>query len=742
MKLQLTDYKRLLTYIIIATLPIMAMIDISDNVKINFSVADIFVAFWVFVFLFDFKKLSFKENFPYWWYFTGLLSLLIISNTAAYFSQNINNGSFLMQLNEAVKFITIALYFYIGYFSVGNIRDLSRTSFVWACTALVVCLIGIITTIAAFNPGFLGNLILFDNTTKRLMGTLTDPNLAAAYLSVSFFVALLLIHFSEEKWQSRIGYISVIFIFLSIVLTQSRSGIIAFFLALSVYFVFTSKRSLKLVPVFLILIFVGFFGFLSIDSGVFDNQLTVSIENRFRQAIDQTGQAEIRVNLARAAFEMGKDFPIFGVGRGNFRLNSKPYYEMIGIDTESRAYEITYDMKIPHNTYLTFFAELGIVGLLLFLYIFYRAIKVNWLFRKVNLIFLALLFSYLIQANGINLENFRGIWFILGLIFATIKLDFEKDLVNKENQLNISNKKLSFMLIFLFIIGLVFYVYASGHYTRPIKLEGQKAIEYVGDVIPGEQYVFEYYIEVKGAIGYEQSSILNIYSIIDKEEILLNQVVYWSPKGTGSLFFIPLSDQIKIEFVPLIAEANIILDKAKIANIYEGLGRKVFTEYIFIPSFLKDIFLQMGLINKWSKEDIIYSFGLKEPVNLSDKILVLGVDKEEISGGKIKLTFEFECIGDMEIDYRIWLHANVIDKYILPENRLEHGFANWGHSLSTRTSQWQIGEKYIHEYLINANPGQYHNVKFGFWQPEWPDAKTHRLEPSVNIGYIQIRGDG
>ncbi len=729
-------------YLIVITLPIMVLVDISEGVKINFALADIFVAILAFIILMNYRKLSIKNNFPYWWYFVGLFLLMLVSNLAAYFSENIVSGSLLMQINEGIKFIVIGLYFYVGFNCINDKNDLLKISFIWTCTAAIVCILGIIATVAAYN-GVVFDSFLLEANGRRLSSTLTDPNLAAAYLSVSFFVGLLFVHFSNNKWQSRVGYFTLLFIVISILLTQSRSGMIAFIIALIFYFVLIFKKTSKskIIPIFFLLALVSFFTFLSIDARIFDKELTKNLENRFGQVIELSGEAEVRTNLAKAAFEMGKDHPLLGVGRGNFRLNSQPYYEQIGIDTESKSFERQYGIKIPHNTYATFFAELGIVGLLLFLVVFYFGIRNNLKYRKVNIIFLALLLSYLVQAFAINLENFRGIWFILGFIFATIKMGFDQELLETEKQVEFSYKKYSVIFAVLLISCLLFYIDAGGKYTRPIYIEKNNIVEYVDGVTINENYVFEYHIDVDNPEINQYSSKISIYSVKDDEELLLNEVLYKAPEGVGSLTFVPQSERLKIEIVPISEDVRIQLKDAKVVNPTTGLGKNIFADYTFLPLSGEKVLQNMGLINMWGKTSVSYFFGIPESVNLSDKVLVKDVKKQELPDGNIKLTFQFECIGKMEVDYRIWFHANVIDKYILPENRLEHGFHNWDHSLDTKTSQWEVGETYIHEYTVKANPGQYHDLRFGFWNSKGIDGETHRLQPSVNIGHIQIRGE-
>jgi O-antigen ligase len=74
-----------------------------------------------------------------------------------------------------------------------------------------------------------------------------------------------------------------------------------------------------------------------------------------------------------AALEMTKDHPIFGVGLQNFELLTRTYLPEIGKN------------KDTHNTYLKVMAELGIVGITLFLGMVFGAIREIHLGRRLSL---------------------------------------------------------------------------------------------------------------------------------------------------------------------------------------------------------------------------------------------------------------------------------------------------------------------------------------------------------------------
>ncbi len=101
------------------------------------------------------------------------------------------------------------------------------------------------------------------------------------------------------------------------------------------------------------------------------------------------------------------------------------------------------------------------------------------------------------------------------------------------------------------------------------------------------------------------------------------------------------------------------------------------------------------------------------------RIRVLGyaLGPFEPSQGSTELRLYFEALNRLEIDYRIFLHGVVKDVSILPPERRQYGFANWG-SLPPQiaTSLWRSRHIYMHGHRIQAQPGEY-RLRFGLWEP-------------------------
>ena len=104
----------------------------------------------------------------------------------------------------------------------------------------------------------------------------------------------------------------------------------------------------------------------------------------------------------------------------------------------------------------------------------------------------------------------------------------------------------------------------------------------------------------------------------------------------------------------------------------------------------------------------------------SPKIRVLGysLDLPRKEGEATGLNLYFECLDDLSTDYTIFLHGHVRgeDRSLLPEDRQQYGFANWGHAFQVPTSEWEPGNIYVDSYQLDANPGEY-RLSFGFYRP-------------------------
>lgn len=143
---------------------------------------------------------------------------------------------------------------------------------------------------------------------------------------------------------------------------------------------------------------------------------------------------DTRLNIYRTSLNMIQHHPVIGVGVNTFCLNFQKYklLETSGFTGDARWY--------AHNIYLHMAGELGLTGLLIFIWLlflvfkhwayFYRRFTKDEFLKTCSLGIVAGLFAFLI--NGMTETNLyyskiaTFFWFQIGLLLAVIKVADEK----------------------------------------------------------------------------------------------------------------------------------------------------------------------------------------------------------------------------------------------------------------------------------------------------------------------------
>jgi len=108
-------------------------------------------------------------------------------------------------------------------------------------------------------------------------------------------------------------------------------------------------------------------------------------------------------------------------------------------------------------------------------------------------------------------------------------------------------------------------------------------------------------------------------------------------------------------------------------------------------------------------------------------------------------TFElhlfFESIEQVNKPYIGWLHGVPNDVSILPKERQQYGFENFGRlDMAPPVTQWIPGNIYMQVYTLYANPGEY-DLRFGFWVPS-PEARmsldAKNTVAGIGLGRVQV----
>lgn len=134
-----------------------------------------------------------------------------------------------------------------------------------------------------------------------------------------------------------------------------------------------------------------------------------------------------RIRLWKEALRIIRDYPITGCGLNNYSIVARDYKSFEGGGV------------YPHNSFLQKTAEIGIFGLLAFLFVLFIFFKtgIMYLKRKTNYLVLGLLtgiWAFLVQSffdtNLYSLQMVVLFWYMLGLTITVIKLDLENKIGN------------------------------------------------------------------------------------------------------------------------------------------------------------------------------------------------------------------------------------------------------------------------------------------------------------------------
>jgi O-antigen ligase len=194
----------------------------------------------------------------------------------------------------------------------------------------------------------------------RLDSSVGDANEFAAILVAGIVISIALAVTARDSPVLRFaaGTTAALALF-SFVLTGSRSGVIALCVVVLTTILVAGKRWRPMAVVVGLALSIGAIVFFAAFA-------PASIRDRISQTVPgQVPEQEGRTTIWQVGWRMFEDNPVHGVGLGSFQKASINFVLEPG--TLARTDQIIDSPKVAHNAYLETLAELGIVGLLLFL---------------------------------------------------------------------------------------------------------------------------------------------------------------------------------------------------------------------------------------------------------------------------------------------------------------------------------------------------------------------------------------
>ncbi|MBT7480778.1 MAG: O-antigen ligase family protein [Flavobacteriales bacterium] len=256
-----------------------------------------------------------------------------------------------------LKRVSLLLILPILYSTIFSVDTIKKSAFSFLSSMFVSSVVAIAENfeIISINP----------NWTVSAFMKYTDHNTflaSALILSIYSFFRLKL----EGKFKISIQLFIPVYLF-SLFSEGGKAGQIVFIVLLIFLFIYLFRTKIKV-------LFISFLGVFLFSYLVYNN--SEMVKTRFDYAIksyknienEKKSSSNTRYILGAETIKLIKQNPVFGYGAGSFTDVFGP----INSETEKI---VRHKHKTPHNNYLYVWMELGILGLILLLSIFYFQIR-------------------------------------------------------------------------------------------------------------------------------------------------------------------------------------------------------------------------------------------------------------------------------------------------------------------------------------------------------------------------------
>ena len=714
---------------LLLTLNITKVVSFSESFKFNMALSDGLIPFFLISSLFLWKKYGFKHVFRYASYWVMLLLWIIGVGFLAIQNGLIKDAGWLGIFEELVKTGLCIIYFFVGYNTLRILR-LRTIKLTWSLSTLVFIIGGFVIYVLATK----GIYFWSDNSRylSMFMGTDTDPNHAATFLSLSFFAMGIFAIYSKSNFQQGYFYLIMAISVLGLIFTGSRGGMLGFFLGMVVLLVFYAFKNWRIaVALFLVLIMISMV-FLIVDQYYLDSIFT---KKSIYKLVDVEIGFDIRANLSSVAWKMGIDHPIFGVGRGNYVLNSKPYFEKLGVD---------FIEDIPHNTYFGLFAETGILGLILFCMPFYLIIYTGLKRYKQNRHLLnheSILIIWIcsamvtlgIQAFVLNVENRRFLWYLAGLLIYMLE---SNPIFIKDRSQKIRERVLNYALIILATCVLSVSLFAIFVVHVPYRLETvdqnySYEIPYDGFIM---NETYEVGIDLIIAVNESLTKRVELRIVEIGTNGQTHVIDSFDYSGAGGI--------VVRKFTPTMPNSKVVIKAHKldqslsgfeIQPIYLHKNDQIYdlTQWYFMQTkeLRKNAIKKNSLTyDEWVKKtDMTVGLEATFDENIRVKSILVYQDDEITT----KVSVELEALNTIQDVVCPFLYGFPNDSHILPESLIASNSEFYVLMDPIEDSVWQTGKKRTFTYSIPRQNGVY-ILRIGAYQ--WIDDQLVYLTVDDEIG--------
>lgn len=369
-----------------------------------FDFVNIFLGLLLLIFLFSRNKASVRVKFE-----TPLILFLLIWTGSFIHSLLYPGVPFYDVFTEFKRLITLVLAYFVFSRCLNSKKEMG---FLFNIFLLSIILVGINT----LRNGVLSGIHFADF--KRSSGPFAvdwkGADIAGGFLAIFTPVLLSVLLMTKQKILKIFSIFGVVVCFLGLFATYSRGSLLALATSSIITILVSTAMLFKKSKLFTIIIFAGFIVF----ALGWKLWLPPAIINRVENTVQEeevTGEEVVdtstqkRIGAWKAGIETFKTNPVFGVG---FRI---PFYIM------------SYD---THNTFILIAAEMGLIGLLVFLWFLWRVLMqakeiLNTEFIDLGVGFIGLIVAFIV-VNIFYSNFFRdtvvgSFWVVLGILASAKK---------------------------------------------------------------------------------------------------------------------------------------------------------------------------------------------------------------------------------------------------------------------------------------------------------------------------------
>ena len=296
-----------------------------------------------------------------------LLIFVFVNSILLFFSWDT-----LTSFEDIIRILTYTILYWIGYEYFSSMHGIRRIWHAFVPIGIIIALLGI-------SQYFLGagnfETLAFPN---RIQGPFPHPNIlgfTATFLTLA--LAGLVVFYKKSgilkshpfqnheyelfkmKTTVFLAAITVVGLFTSLILTYTRGAWLSFFIGAVAFFLLLARKTFTKIVIISILIAIGVASFSVVFSGdSLINQASVfaPIQRVIKTSfIPEDDTVSGRFDLWGWGLEIWQQYPLTGVGLGNYH--------------RAMAFHLRRPLEEglnPHNDYIRFLVEGGIVGFLLF----------------------------------------------------------------------------------------------------------------------------------------------------------------------------------------------------------------------------------------------------------------------------------------------------------------------------------------------------------------------------------------